>query len=292
MNVLTIPYKKKVYTYTFASSWAEVPAKHLPWLGKNIWPIIDAYKSFVDQVKKGNHNEAAKLDATLQDFRITLLIKFCGITKWPFKKRNKAFYSLEPDEVADLLECLGFLFKKLEVKRPFDSFERKMTAYFGPDENLGNISAEEFHFAERAFIKATEGDRDAAAQLAAILYRPMGKGSQYNPTNEHYKGDLRQKFNRFALDAFTRRYAKVPDTVVYPILLWYGSCRLKIMSAHPAIFNGKGGKPSNDGWLEVFRALSKSTLEFDEIASKPLSFLLWEMGKLHNEAQERERQKI
>jgi hypothetical protein len=288
MNKLTIPYKGRFYRFDFAGSWHEVPAHVLPWLGKHIWPMIDTYRELVE-VSKANPPrdlELLLLDGRLQEHRIELLRRMCGVGRWPFSKKNKAFYSMLPDEVADVLATLNFIFKKIELQQPFAHFGFWGYRYYGPRPGLENLSGAEFHFAELVFAKALTGDAKALAELVAILYRPKGQGPKHNPESDDYCGDVRVPFNRFAVDARAKHFLALADKVKYPLLLWYAGQRARIMEGYPEVFSGSATEQAiNEGWLPIFRALAKDPLNFDVVAEKPLTFILWELTKLHQEAE-------
>jgi len=292
MNKLTIPYKGRVHTYLFAEEWAEVPARMLPWLGKNIWPMVSLYRHLLQQIEDKDYLKSLTTDTRLQVYRIELLTQLCNIGKWPFSSRNRAFYSLMADEVADVLSTTNFLLKSIDAKRPFKSFRWRFTRYYGPEELLNNITAGEFHFAEKAFVGAMQEDKEALAMLCAILYRPKGKTGAHTPGHADFKGDVRLPFNRHEVEERAKRFTKLPGKYAYPVLLWFAGQRAAIINNYPEVFSGSGDGGSADGWLDVFRALAKNPLHFNEVTNMPLSFLLWELAKLDQDRRREELRRL
>lgn len=292
MNKLSIPHKGRIHTFRFAANWQEVPAHVLPWLGKNIWKGATLYRELIKALDADEYLHSLKIDEQLQKLRITLLRNMCGITWWPLSRRNRAFYSMLPDEVADVLQSLNFVFKKIEVARPFSRFRHWFYWYYLPAENLGNLTAGEFHFAEIAFTKAIDGDNLALARLCAILCRPKGRDNRHNPNSAVYCGDVREPFNRHIIEHRAKHFLSMPGKYKYPVLLWFAGCRAAIIENYPEIFSGSGDGGSSDGWLDIFRALSKNPLSFDEVANKPLSYLLWELAKMDQDRRREELRKL
>jgi hypothetical protein len=292
MNKLTVPYKGKFVRFDFASDWSEVPARALPWLGKNLWPMAVTYRHLLQCIAENKYLETIKVDTDLQTGRIAVLKQLCGIGWWPFSRRNRAFYSLEADEVADVLQHINFVFKRIDVKQPFDEFDFLGYTYYGPKEKLANLSGAEFHFAEIAFTKALQGDEHAVAELAAILYRPRGKGQKHDPNNFAFTGDVREPFNRFSLDKRAKHFLALSDKKKYPILLWFAGCRAAIIENYPEIFSKGTAEGNGNGWMDIFRALAKEPLHFEAIAEKHLSFLLWELTKIDQDARRAELAKL
>lgn len=292
MNKLTIPYRGKFVRFDFAERWDEVPPSALPWLGKNLWPMAAAYRQLIACIQENKYLETIKQDVALQSMRIAVLKRLCGIGWWPFSRRNQAFYSMEVDEVADVLQTINFIFKRIELKQPFGSFRFWGYSYYGPQEKLANLTGAEFHFAEMAFTKAIQGDKHAVAELCAILYRPKGKGNKHNPNHFLYTGDVREPFNRFSLDKRAKHFLGLGDKVLYPALLWFAGCRAAIIENYPEIFSKGSAEGNGNGWMDIFRALAKEPLHFEEIANKHLSFLLWELTKLDQDARRAELAKL
>lgn len=292
MNKLSIPYRGKIYTFNFASNWAELPKSIIPWLGQNIFNGAMLYRELIASHKGDDYLHTLKIDEQLQKLRITMLRKMCNITRWPFSKRNKAFYSMMADEVADVLHSLNFVFKSIEMKRPFGSFRFWFYKYYLPTEHLGNITAAEFHFAEIAFAKAIDGDQKALAELCAIVCRPKLHENTHNPNHPLYNGDVRTPFNRHAVPKRAKHFLALSNKVKYPILLWFAGCRAAIIENYPEVFSGTGSDAQSDGWLDVFRALAKDTLRFNEVANTRLSFLLWELAKLDQDHRRNELRKL
>jgi hypothetical protein len=292
MNKLVVPFKNRNYRFTFASNWQEIPPNLLPWLGKHIWPMIALYKQLMQSIDEKSYLKSLKLDEELQTYRIQVLKKLCNIGWWPYSKRNRAFFSLLGDELAEILLYTNFIFKKIELKKPFESIRFRFKTYYLPTENLDNITAGEFHFAEKAFVQAISGDKAALAQLMAILWRPRGKGPQHDRTHHKFTGDIRTPFNPHTIESREGLFAYLPGNYSYPTLLWFAGCRAAIIENYPEIFTGTDQGGSEDGWLDIFRALARDPLKFEEVANKKLHFLLWELTKMDQDRRKKELQTL
>jgi len=290
MNKLVVPYKDKNYTFSFASQWSELTNAQLQFIALHFTMWAKTYRAFVKSIADENYEETPALDLELQDQRINLLVNLCNLHWWPFNKRRRAFLSMLPDEVADVLLSVNFAFKEIGTFLcPLPSFNYNGNKYIGPGEDLNNISGAEFHFAEMYYSMAIDGDNEALNNFIAILYRLQGKGEKYKESKQFFKGDMRVEFNRFAVEYNARTLKKFSYKHKRLILLWYTSCRNQIIKNYPHIFKRAENSASsngNDGWMPVFRALAKNPIDFEAIANQRLSYLLWELGQKHDDAKQ------
>ena len=127
------------------------------------------------------------------------------------------------------------------------------TAYFGPQNGLSNLSAEEFAYTEAAFEQYMADEKEEQLhRLFAILYR---KG--------HWWNGKRPVFDAEKLEKNIRRTKSVKLFVKRAVMLNYAGCRNFIISAHPHIWKqvmqdklNPTFKPQFTRWLAIFMNLA------------------------------------
>jgi hypothetical protein len=291
MHTVKIPFRKRLLTYTFASNWQEVPPSVLPWLGQHLWQMVDLYQQLIAQVKADKHLEAVLYDSYLQDLRLEMFRRLMGVTRNPLSLKNRAFYSMYPDELKDCMDMCRFIFEKIDLEEPpVKRFFYGGKFYHAPAKNFDNLTGGEFHFLETVLTKAQKGDIKALRLVAALLYRPAGKTVLHTPNHPHYCGDVREPFNQYIWEQRAHHFRYLSKDTLYTILLWASGRRVNIISNYTEIFSGDG-EESGEGWLSVFRQLSPNRMDFESIAAKKLKVILYELTKI-NEENEREKRRI
>lgn len=293
MTNLRIEYKGKDYHYAIPDNWDEVPVDLLQWIAPNLKEWKNIYFTWVDCLETGHQANADALDTALQIIRIELLRRFCGVTRWPFNKRNKAFYAMETPELADVLLCVNFVFTDLDRTLPSPpAFRIKNKIYFAPESSFGNITGAEFHFADLAYAKyLDEGSITALDELIGILYRLRGQEVEHQEGHPKYIGDVRCKFNRFLIEKNGQKMSKVPLSTKVGIFFWWQCFRQELQKKRRDIFSTKneGKAKGGNGWIPIFRSMSKHPLQFDAVADLRLGMILMELRETIREAKEAEK---
>ena len=295
MNTIEIEYGNRKLKYKFANSWEELKeknrqyiAEHLPYYRKWISVLYGA-------IKKQNIEEAGRADGEIQKLRILLFAHLADVNL--LKQglpRTKAFLSLENDQMKDILETVGFVFKEI---KPFDfpitSVNVKGETWFGPSEKISvSLTGEEFSFLEMFFgnYMATK-QRKWLYLMLATLYRP--EVENYDPMAKDFKGDRREIFNRHNIEArsnYLKKTKALSEKQVAYILLWWEGSIAGLKDEHPNVFTKGAKKGANKyGWLNVFRSVGKGMLKATEVAKMSLGLLLTdlEMSIEENEKQQR-----
>jgi hypothetical protein len=295
MNVLQIPFKRKTYYLNFAQSWDELSTRQL----LQLLPLLPGWRKAYFAFTASTQLNRAAADVVLQKYRLKVLLILLDLRWWeiPIKR---AFYSLYPDEVADVLECTNLLLEAPQRKTlPFKSLKVAGHTCVGPAANLSNFTGEEFHFAWLAYhrysaaLRAGEPTADHLNTLCAVLYRPRGNSKKHNPGAPEFAGDARVPFVRFALETNAARWQKVDPAKKKLIAWWFGQIYTQIQKAHPDIFSTKNeGKANSLGWLPIFRSLSQTFLEYNEVAKQSIGMIFLELKDVKRKAQEAERRKM
>lgn len=243
INTTTIPY---------ASSWDELSKKNLI--------AISAL---------------SELALNETQFKIHALCALTGIeiVKDPVPDRNpedrsERLYKIKlPDkskaylsalQLIDLADSMDFLLKKNEDAKGntsvhldshltmnlIPSFKIDGINYFGPSVKLFNLTFSEFIHAETSLKRFTQKkDKESLDKLIAILYRK--ERSDYDPNSVDYRGDRREVFNDFLIDANAKKIRKLNMNVKMSIYLFYTGCQWWIMQQFPHVFKSNTKKQDN-----------------------------------------------
>lgn len=158
--------------------------------------------------------------------------------------------------------------------------------FYGPDEELNNLTIAEFHFAEKYYAEIKGEDYAALPHLIATIYRKAKPG--YNEVLNK-DGDVRQKFNSNVVDYYARKIARWPDAVKFAVLIFYDSCRNKIADENPNIF-GSGGEDDGLGMYSVIRGLAGPKFgDIEKVEEMLLQNALTELNLIHEEDEELKR---
>ena len=233
-------------------------------------------------------------DEILQSLRMEFLSILIGVRSYYLMRltqKGRAFLGLYPDEIQELCQHTNFLFQENQrTVNPLPKFRRWCRVYHGPSDRLANITAGEFHFADLFFQEWMDTESENALNnLVAVLYRPKGKGDLHDPNSDFFSGDIRIPFNQNSIEARAKRLAGISRAKKLAIAHFYEGCRNGIIEAYPEIFKKNGKRSgSSEGWIPVFRALSKD-IHYERIAEMRLGRVLYEMVESQKEAQELKR---
>lgn len=191
--------------------------------------------------------------------RIMLTIVMLGIKPLNiFSKKRNIFFSLDPDQVYDLVKMNDFLFLKNDLTKSIIRYVRiGFKRYYAPSDGLKNISGREFAFADTFFLSYYNTRHIKwLDKMIAVLYRPAKKN--FNPTALSYDGDIRQPFNNHLLEYYEGKISRINIYVKKAILLYYMGCRQAIVKRYPDIFSSSNQSKASGGggWLDVYRGLA------------------------------------
>lgn len=135
------------------------------------------------------------------------------------------------------------------------SFKIGFTVYYGPSDNLFNLTFKEFILAETYFSNYTQNsDQTSLNKLIATLYRPKSK--TYNPHSPDYKGDIREPFNDFLIEMRSKDISKLPMIYKVCITLYYQGSRRWLMKHFPHVFSGSSSKKDPFGYMSLVDSLT------------------------------------
>jgi len=282
MNKLTVPFKNRVYTFEFPDSWDECTYKQLA----AVAPKLQGWKDLFAKYQDATGATKALLDAELQEARSRALFILVGLKPWHiFRKR--AFFSMYPDEVADCLKAINFLFTKMDrTEPPLAYFKWAGKTFFGPGKSFSKITGSEFHFSAEALKK---GD---LAMLLAIHYRPRGQENKHDPLHVHFCGDIRAPFNRERLEMDTERFRSTDKKLLSAFAFFWHGYRLRLSAKNKHIFStANEAKAQDRGWIPIFRALSDKPINFERVANMRMGRILMELTYRKEEVAEQNRKK-
>lgn len=288
MHKLEIKRKRRIYRFTFPSSFDELTADQLEFVIPHLPDWTGRYTKFRNS-KYAGFKKTPLADFHLQEARIQALVYLTGVYKLkPWSRRGKAFFSMYPDEVAEALKLLNWLFESPNrYVPPYPKLRIGFATWFPAADRLTNLSGEEFHFATRFYQQYQNRDHAALDKLIAILYRPAGRGPAHHPTHPDYSGDQRLPFNRHHLDHLADKVSHLRDKQKLAILFWFGCCLHYYTTAYPQIFTkGNQQEASKEGWLPIWRAMAKGMLQTEEVAQKRLVMILYELREMQREYKE------
>ncbi len=289
MNKLRIEVNNRQYHWHLPENFDELTSNQLQWLSFH----LDAWRGILvaaANAKFTKSSDRGQMELAAETIRIKVLIKLSGTDRLPrWSKKAQAFYIMEPDEVAQLLSLIDFVYK--EPNRTLPPFKRLAigwTYFYPPLAKMENLSAEEFHYAHLFYKQWKEGDPSALDMLCAILYRTKGKGAKHNPKKlDAFSGDVRTPLNAATLEQFAKEWKTVKQPKKMAIAIWWESFYLQTAKANPQVFTKAEGKENSGmGFLPVFRALAKDPLKIEEVAKMQLSLVLYELRESHREAKE------
>lgn len=185
------------------------------------------------------------------------------------------------------LGCLPYvqwIFDKISITK---NLIPKYKGFYGPSEELNNVTISEFHFAEKYYSQIKENDYDALPHLIAVLYRPAKH--KYNKKLDQ-DGDVRQKFNSNVVDYYAGIISDWPENVQYAVLIFYDGCRKKIEEDYPDVFSGGSGEDDGLGMYGVMRGLAGPKFgDIEKVESMLLHNALLELNLICEEEKELER---
>jgi hypothetical protein len=184
--------------------------------------------------------------------RIEVLEVLFGVSR-PLLLRLTAVQLLEVFYLTDflLMEPVTRTLQLLPSVKP----AQLMPAYYGPADELSNISFLEFAFADAYFVAyANSGEAQWLDQLVATLYRRPRRYRKGLAV-----GDRRLPFNENLIEAEAARLARLPKLSKLAICTWYRGCRHALEKRYPLVFTAAGeqqDKGHPDGWGYVLREMS------------------------------------
>lgn len=285
---MRIEHKGRTHSWHLPNFWNELTTKQLLWICPRLKGFRQKYREY-DELTKGKHTELASYaDQELQAIRITILKKICGIGRWPFSRKNRAFYAMAPEQLADILLELNFIFVAMDRTKPvMDSFRYKRTTYYGPGDEMKNLTGAEFHFLDRLYQQYLEsGQEKYLNAMVAILYRPQGITDVHDPQHEDFAGDIRRRFNRHQVEKDAEHLAGLSKGHKAAIFFWWQCFRQELQNRRKDVFSQGNKKQAQNsgGWIPVFRSLARHPIHFESIANMRLSEILRELALAKREA--------
>ena len=162
-------------------------------------------------------------------------------------------------------------------------------SFYGPKDELDNLTLSEFYFAERFYADHINGDANAINKLVAVLYR---KGKLFYNKTRDKDGDIRQPFNANLVHFYSCIIDDWPAPVKQAIILFYDGCRAKLTENYPKIFSSHNTDANNNAdMFGILRGLSGGKYgDLEKVEKMYLHTALLEMNFVIEENEEMERQ--
>ncbi len=210
------------------------------------------------------------LKASLSALRI-----LSGMSRWKFLR-------LSNEVKLNSLEHVQWVFDKISITKNLVPVYKN---FYGPSDELNNMTLAEFHFAEQYYSQIKENDYSALPHLIATIYRKAKPGYDKSLDKD---GDIREKFNSNVVDYYAAEIAKWPEEVKFAILIFYDSCREKIAKDNKEIFSGEAD--DGLGMYSVIRMLAGSKFgDIEKVEEMFLHNALLELNLIKEEEKELER---
>jgi len=174
---------------------------------------------------------------------ITLLKHLLG-KPWRF-----LINKLDAEQVAELRSLAEPFINKITLSDTIiKEFKHRGTVYHGPGDMMAQVSVDEYGYADTYFRKWLLTQNEVYLNsLIACLYRPKRKN--YQPLSPTFKGDIREDFNRYTIEARARALKDISKAIKAALLLQFWGAREWMANAYPAVFTKKKrGSGRSFGW--------------------------------------------
>lgn len=252
------------------STWNELTPRQLLYIGSQWqgWKYIELSK------QKGIDRAKSR---AIEFTRITLTQQLLEINPLNiFSKQTRAFNSITPDQMIDLLKTTDFVFNENTLTE--NKFNR-IGKLYGPRSELKYMRIGEFAYTETAFLRYhNTGKAEHLNNLCAILYRPIAKGAQF--------GDVREAFNPQSIESRIPTISGWSEAQKQAVLLFYIGCRTKITRTYQKVFEGKKGSKESANWATIIIELAGNKFgTVNQVEEQYLSTILIHLKQLAITAQ-------
>lgn len=129
---------------------------------------------------------------------------------------------------------------------------RRVLWFFGPKDEMKNISIAEFAYLDKEMLSYYQGDTEAIGRIMAILFRPLAISRLFS------RYDRRQYFDDDRIQRRARLMAKVPDAKKVAVLTWFQMIRKELPQNFPHLYQSKkkNQDPEKYSWGDVIIQMS------------------------------------
>lgn len=205
-------------------------------------------------------------------------------------KKGDKRYMVSTTDLSFVIDVLDFLFLKVTdkdgnidylvdskiIKNLLPVIQHDFIKYYGPADALTNILFEEYIFCEtyyQNYIKTNkESDLD---MLIAVMYRK--KDATADKISTHFRGDLREPFNSFLIEANAKKLKSLNAAEKKAIYLFYYGCRSYIIKKFDIVFNSKKETAADnvstfESMMKLVNALSQNDVTKNEQVRKSMLY--------------------
>lgn len=258
-------------TISVPQSWNELKPYQLLYIAKY-------WQSWMDMITQS---------LSLTKARAALFLELSGLESRKDKKKLCFYLSCVGEDVdVNILDLTNFIFEKLDltanllpkIKVGF------LTHFYGPKDNLSDLTLEEFSFAFNSYLQYSNFKHEADLNdLFAILYRPKNSESSYKTS-----GDFKVPFNVKLVDSYLPRAANVPFEYKEAVYIYFRGCIESLAAIFKPVFERSESdkKNSNKTFLDTMLNISGGKLgNFDETKNQNLHLALKYLTDLIIESQ-------
>lgn len=168
--------------------------------------------------------------------------------------------------------------------------------WYSPDDGLENITIYEMGVTFTLFEKFMKTkDETIADKLLATIYRPQKPDTKENRQSA-YDGDKRLPYlhHEGMVKKRIKRIQLIPKPCKQLLIFWFASCRHKIISSYPNIFDGPQGEQGGNqyGWGGVLLSLADGLVNLDAISRQKYSNALTYLSYLEDQRKLRMLRKV
>ncbi len=202
------------------------------------------YLAIADRAEEITPRQYVQICAVLHS-KMNMLSAGIAILKILSGKGWLAFKRIPADVKLNSLQHVQWLMEKWSPCIQLLPVYRK---FYGPADELDNLTLSEFYFSELYFGDFAAGGEDADEalnNLVAVMYRVAKKGYDIK---KNLDGDMRVPFNGNAVKYYSLVIDAWPKHVKQAVLLFYDGCRKNLAELYPEIFPKQSpGAADNDG---------------------------------------------
>jgi len=265
-----------VLKLTIPQDWNDLTKRNIKFISK-LW--FD-WTSNIEEYKQLEHANKTK-EAKALNFKILkqctkLFMNLTNVDRWWRWRLQYLFWKQTDTQLNQCIKDLLFIREDINLtKNNFPYLCLLTQKWYAPINGFSDFKAAEYAFADSCFLRYWETKEISHLNnLISILYRKKEKNN--NPSSLDYTGSFREKFNRYNIEARSKKLWCISLATKTAILLWYLGSRKAYQKKFPLIFtNSVKNKANKYGWISVFRELAgKDVVKIPLIEKQDLTLLL------------------
>lgn len=190
-------------------------------------------------------------------------------SRWRQHRRLlKSFSQIPPEQVTYLIhdsDVTGWVFNTANLTNyTISKFRLGLTTYYGPHDDILNISVAEWVEAVMYFtaytqsLKTEQSDNALLDKIIAIIYRPSRPFYHLQKLSKDFNIDRRQGNNLYRFTKRTAKFANLPSHLKLAIFLQFEGAYSAFSQQFPDAFGSKigDGEADMNSWVSLLMAMS------------------------------------